>query len=139
MCDDGNGTVYAHSVPLAAGSSVLRKLLWKASALTPKSTEDKAAKPTSSYSETVQLGEAFECPICNERCLGPILQCENGHSFCSRCIIKWVENNHNCAMCRVDISSPSKVYSQLNALQSFTTISSQVLIISPNFAIAVDS
>ena len=107
--------IYAHTVPLSSASPVFRKLLWQASALKPKAEsegdERSSTATVSSPSDhnSDRTDDAMQCPICFDCFSTPILQCANGHSFCEECIVTWVEDNHNCAVCRVDISTPNEV------------------------------
>lgn len=43
-----------------------------------------------------QLAALFQCPVCTEYALPPILQCENGHHLCATCR----ENVTRCPICR---------------------------------------
>jgi len=43
--------------------------------------------------------EKYECPIClEEKFVGLTLQCN--HTYCSKCLRKWLKNNKQCPYCR---------------------------------------
>ena len=66
---------------------------------------------------------AMQCPICFNCCNPPILQCENGHSFCDECIVPWVEEQSCCAVCRVSVADATKVcYCRLYASQRYQSL-----------------
>ncbi|XP_074593801.1 E3 ubiquitin-protein ligase SIAH1-like [Brevipalpus obovatus] len=51
--------------------------------------------------QTNELTSLFECPVCFDYVLPPILQCQNGHLLCSSCRKQLT----NCPTCRIPISS----------------------------------
>ncbi|KAF7989815.1 hypothetical protein HCN44_008489 [Aphidius gifuensis] len=44
-----------------------------------------SATPVSASSSSTDLASLFECPVCFEYVLPPILQCQSGHLVCSNC------------------------------------------------------
>jgi E3 ubiquitin-protein ligase SIAH1 len=57
--------------------------------------------PSSSVHFNNELLSLFECPVCFEFCLPPILQCESGHIVCSSCRPKLT----CCPACRVSLGN----------------------------------
>lgn len=55
----------------------------------------------SSSSACSELASLFECPVCFDYVLPPILQCQNGHLVCQACR----QMITTCPTCRVQISS----------------------------------
>lgn len=54
-----------------------------------------------SSSTNEELASLFECPVCFDYVLPPIMQCQNGHLVCQTCL-KMVQN---CPTCRIQISN----------------------------------
>lgn len=52
---------------------------------------------TISFNSSIQ--SSLECPVCFDYFSVPILQCKNGHSFCSECS----RNSLNCPLCRCEM------------------------------------
>lgn len=49
-----------------------------------------------------QLASLFECPVCRDYALPPIMQCHNGHHLCAACRKKV----HTCPICRAPKGEP---------------------------------
>lgn len=60
---------------------------------TPTSTTIHPSNPSNQYADLVNL---FECPVCFDYALPPILQCQLGHIVCSQCRQKL----SSCPTCR---------------------------------------
>eukprot|EP00732_Lithocolla_globosa_P001181 Lithocolla_globosa_v1_NODE_547_length_3768_cov_31.937248.p1 type:complete len:724 gc:universal NODE_547_length_3768_cov_31.937248:1499-3670(+) len=126
ICEKENVQLPVHRLVLSSASPFFAKQLWRVSSSTTttaitqqkqSTTETTAVAPSSSSSSSspekttseADTPEGMFCPICFRVFTPPILQCTNGHSFCSECLIPWVEANQNCATCRVDIPTPDSL------------------------------
>lgn len=47
-----------------------------------------------------------ECSICLSLINKPACETECGHKFHITCLKQWLENNHNCPLCRTEIEEP---------------------------------
>lgn len=95
----------SHNRKIPAASVIILQTAATASAPAPVAATAATAEATSSGSGGVsrRVDDAMSCPICYERCVAPVMQCHNGHSFCSGCIVPWVESNGSCAVCREEV------------------------------------
>lgn len=50
-----------------------------------RSVASSSAPTVSSLSSSTDLASLFECPVCFDYVLPPILQCQSGHLVCSNC------------------------------------------------------
>lgn len=50
-----------------------------------RSVASSSASTVSSLSSSTDLASLFECPVCFDYVLPPILQCQSGHLVCSNC------------------------------------------------------
>lgn len=67
---------------------------------THSTTGNSSSQPDTNKLQNNDLTSLFECPVCFDYVLPPILQCQNGHLVCSSCRQKIT----NCPTCRVSIS-----------------------------------
>lgn len=90
----------------AAGSKVKSESTYPAraasdAAVHPGRPPFPGASPTPASNSTSALASLFECPVCFDYVLPPILQCQNGHLVCSTCRQKLT----CCPTCRGPIGS----------------------------------
>lgn len=76
-------------------------------AVSPSSSSGEASQAASSSPALAMVATAndlttlFECPVCFDYVLPPIIQCQNGHLVCSSCRQKLT----SCPTCRVPIAT----------------------------------
>ena len=65
----------------------------------------------SNNNNNVNITSRYDCSICCDDKVNPVVLICN-HSFCEVCILKWLEREKTCPVCRTEIKSNFK-YMQL--------------------------
>ena len=93
------------SIPLV-GRQTKRIAPTNSMAVSPNSSNGEVAQSSSSPAPAMvatggDFTSMFECPVCFDYVLPPIMQCQNGHLVCSSCRTKL----SSCPTCRVPIAN----------------------------------
>lgn len=70
-----------------------------------------SASAVSALSSSTDLASLFECPVCFDYVLPPILQCQSGHLVCSNCRPKLT----CCPTCRGPLGNNSHIFLQFTS------------------------
>lgn len=74
--------------------------------LKKKKIEDQIAEIDQKYGEMLNNN----CYICYDTLEYPVLEPNCQNLFCTRCLIKWLEQNNTCPLCRTEINMSSLIY-----------------------------
>ena len=70
--------------------------------------------------------EALCCQICLEYYLDPYTCVPCGHSFCGRCLHRWLDGSRRCALCSVQLSHAVRSYALKAATEAIKGPSTEV-------------
>ena len=62
--------------------------------------ESKTINFTQLYTTTATNKTMSECPVCYETMTTGVYNTECGHAFHKKCMLRWLEKNDTCPMCR---------------------------------------
>jgi hypothetical protein len=64
--------------------------------------EDSAHISSSIFIDAID--DEFLCKICHDVLSGAV-SCQNGHTFCKACLMRWLGTNRTCPVCKISLNS----------------------------------